>query len=149
MCALRPEDKTLWGTAAALRTTLQRYRRPEFLEEWVAVANHLMLAAANNREAVFFPVPPGSMSVNSHASLDWTSAHFGCPGRTRFYTPGTSDRYVRVFRANPGPQSDGGDAGGALDVCFAITRHLQPRVAAILADELGSPDFPDNLNLGV
>lgn len=80
--------------------------------------------------------------------LDWRSAHFGSPEGTRFFTTGVNNQYLRVFRSNPpGPNVDASIASAnAVDICFGVPDALESRVMNMLDTELGSPDFPRNLN---
>ncbi|KAH9946372.1 uncharacterized protein BXZ73DRAFT_95870 [Epithele typhae] len=96
---------TLADNAHRLRASLTTARTPAFVEAYMSVASNLMHTAVNSGRAWWFAAPPGRASVNSNAALAWHSVHFGCPGRARFYTSGTNDRYIRVFRSNPDPPS--------------------------------------------
>lgn len=61
--------------------------------------------------------------------FDWTAAHFGYPGRARFYhTVLASPRYVKIFTPNPTALADGGwrDNRGAAEVTFYLLREQKP-----------------------
>jgi hypothetical protein len=69
--------------------------------------------------------------------IDWRAAHFGCPDGVRFYTSGTSIRYLRVFRANPERQADGQwtNVDDVLDVSLGVPEHAKDDILrAIQAD---------------
>lgn len=126
----------------------------------MSIASALMQYAANNEEAMYFSNPPGTMSVNSQASyvalltccslpadtlilvlsLDWRSAHFGCPKSVCFHTSGTSVRYLRAFRANPERQVNGSrsldDSDGALDISFGVPRAIEAQVQESIKTEM-------------
>ncbi|KAH9951482.1 hypothetical protein B0H21DRAFT_285088 [Amylocystis lapponica] len=142
---------SLCEIAMALRQTLKQYRDPAFVEGWISVASLLMLSAANDDRGLFFASPPGSMSINAQAALDWHAAHFGFRGKTRFFTSGVNDRYLRVFRSNPVQSANGSwvDHGSdeMLDICFAVPSQFQVRVTEMIANEIGSPTFPDNIDI--
>ncbi|OBZ73003.1 hypothetical protein A0H81_07143 [Grifola frondosa] len=74
--SLQPRDHQIANIAMTLRQSIQLAREPKFIEEWM------------------------SLTVNSNLSLDWRSAHFGCPGEVRFHTSGVNERYLRTFRSN-------------------------------------------------
>ncbi|KAI0956988.1 hypothetical protein AcW1_005528 [Taiwanofungus camphoratus] len=140
----------LTGTAMALRRAILECRQPHFVKNWMSVASHLMLSAANTDRSMFFAAPRGTMSVNSNLSLDWHSIHFGFPGQALFFTSGVNNRYLRVFRSNPPIRTDTKTAQSAfeaVDVCFGVSSHLQSQVMDTLVSELGTAEFPDNIDM--
>jgi len=148
-----PSESSLCDVALAIRNTLERCRMPEFIEQYMSVASHLMLAAANEDRSLFFSTPPGRLSVNSNTVLAWRSAHFGFPDGARFFTAGVNERYVRVFRSNPirkpgreeRPEWVSRDED--VDVTFGIASYLRPSVMAILSSELnGHLEFRANVD---
>ncbi|THH15890.1 hypothetical protein EW146_g4661 [Bondarzewia mesenterica] len=126
------------GIAQAIRSSIERSRDRGSLEEWMTVASHLMLTAANADESLFFAAPPGTMSINSQLSLDWRSVHFGYPDSARFHTTGATDRCLRVFRANPLVQWD-------VELCFGVSVDAKDRVTEALEKDLEASNFPDNI----
>ncbi|KAF9027125.1 hypothetical protein BDZ89DRAFT_819103 [Hymenopellis radicata] len=89
------------AVAQKIRASLIAAREPKFIEEYMSVASHYMIKAAQKNAQFFWGGEQGVLSVNSHLSLDWNSAHFGSgPGHSRFFTTGTSKYYLRVFNAN-------------------------------------------------
>lgn len=69
-----------------------------------------------------------SMLISS-TSFDWTSAHFGYPGKTRFFhTVLDGPRYVKMFEPNPTRQPDGTWTTRRGDV--EITLHVDEEACA-------------------
>ncbi|TFK86065.1 hypothetical protein K466DRAFT_493566 [Polyporus arcularius HHB13444] len=64
-CVLSP-DSTLEEIACSVRRSIIRAREPSFVEEYMRVANHLMLSACNEDRMMCFADPPGHASVNSN-----------------------------------------------------------------------------------
>ncbi|KAI0637272.1 hypothetical protein C8Q77DRAFT_558614 [Trametes polyzona] len=136
--------------------SISRWRSPTIVEEYMAVASSLMLSAVNHDCTWMFSAPPGLVSVKSNTSIDWRAAHFGHPLIVRFYTSGTNDRYVRVFRSNPARPRDrarqpdiGTNAAmtseDSWDVFFAISRNIRRDVVDAIEADLCAPEFPYNL----
>jgi len=134
--------KNLAGIAKAIRISIEQCRTLDFVAGYMSVASEQMLIAANSGRSMFFGTPPDCFSVNSNLSLDWTSAHFGYPERTRFFTAGVNTRYMRVFRANPSVSETGADD---VEICFGVPAVLKSKVMEYLTTELESPDFPHNI----
>ncbi|CDO77851.1 hypothetical protein BN946_scf185032.g3 [Trametes cinnabarina] len=137
-------------TAMAIRRSVQSSRERTFVEEYMAAASALMQEAVNNNRTWFFSPRPGKLTVNSNASIDWRSAHFGYPTTSRFHTSGFSDRYLRVFRSNPEPSMTtalGAEdpSNQSLDVFFSIADTLKEKVGSLIQSELNGHDFPDNI----
>ncbi|OCH95279.1 hypothetical protein OBBRIDRAFT_720887 [Obba rivulosa] len=59
---------SLCDVAVAIRSTLERCRTSEYVEWWMCVASHIMLAAANEDRSLFFSTPLGRLSVNSNTA---------------------------------------------------------------------------------
>ncbi|KAG2342506.1 hypothetical protein BDR05DRAFT_964114 [Suillus weaverae] len=64
--------------ATSIRETLVHYRQHEVISTWMFAASHLMLVAAKAGKSFYYP-PTEIMPVNSMATIDWCSAHFGQP----------------------------------------------------------------------
>ncbi|PCH38297.1 hypothetical protein WOLCODRAFT_66225 [Wolfiporia cocos MD-104 SS10] len=56
------------GIAVALRRSILKWRDPDLLARWLAVASHSMLEAANSDRSMFFAATSGLLSVNSQVS---------------------------------------------------------------------------------
>lgn len=138
-------EKTLVDRAIAIRRAIDRARQPEFIADWVAVASQRMFAAANSSESLFFAASSDCVSVNSNLSLDWCSAHFGQPGKARFYTSGINKHYLRVFRSNPVAESAVGLAE-SVDVCFGVHGSMKGCVLNIVNTDLASEEFADGVS---
>ena len=54
--------------ALTIRRSIDKWREPSFITEYMSVASHLMLNAANTGRSMFFPAEPGVLSVNSNLS---------------------------------------------------------------------------------
>ncbi|KAI0822644.1 hypothetical protein BC628DRAFT_1421595 [Trametes gibbosa] len=138
-------------TALAVRQSILQCRDMTFTEEYMAVANTLMLTAANRNHSPFYEAFPGKLAVNSHSMIDRRAAHFGFPDSVQFYAVGLNDRYVRVFKSNPAPcvESQGGEhaADECWDVFFAISSKIRDEVAGAIESELHAPDFPYNIDV--
>ncbi|RPD79770.1 hypothetical protein L226DRAFT_550071 [Lentinus tigrinus ALCF2SS1-7] len=157
-CDLSP-GSTLEDSACSIRRSIIRSREPSFVEEYMSVASHLMLSAANAGRSMFFAAPPGHASVNSNVAISWHTAHFGFPTRIRFHTSGINDRYIRVFFSNPDPDYirrtvEGELAAqiptvdrpeGSLDVFFAVESRIRDVVHRNITTDLDSPMFPENV----
>lgn len=136
-------------------------RTIRFVEDWMGVANHLMLEAANSGRSHYFGYGSGRMGVNSYLRwacclfyegvvidwvvvnrLDWRSIHFGASlNRVMFFTSGVSDRYLRVFRSNPvdGCEDD------AVEISIGVQKELIPMILDIFKLDFQDPNFPDNV----
>lgn len=91
-----------------------------------------------------------SILIDWKYRLDWHSIHFGFPGQALFFTSGVNNRYLRVFRSNPPIRTDTKTAQSAfeaVDVCFGVSSHLQSQVMDTLVSELGTAEFPDNIDM--
>lgn len=61
--------------------------------------------------------------------FNWTAAHFGYPGRARFYnTDLNAPRYVKIFKPNPTALADGAwrDNRGAAEVTLYLRCEQKP-----------------------
>ena len=91
--------------------------------------------------------------MNNLLRIDWHTAHFGYPTRTRFHTSGINERYIRVFFSNPDhnrgapeiERPDASDTGRLLDVFFAINSRIRDNVHNNIVSDLSNPVFPENL----
>lgn len=133
--------------SAKIRETLVAARNPEFIANYISVAGHQMMLAAEKEEHFFFGSDHTTLSMNSNASyvfifswwhilllyafrrLHWQSANFGS-SHARFFTSGITRFYLRVFTANP---SDNGKE--ALDVTFGAPASLRQGIIERLGSE--------------
>jgi hypothetical protein len=79
-------------------------------------------------------------------SLDWQSADFGFPGKSRFHTPGTMQYYLRVFWGNNDLNDDEvSPPGRVVDISFGVPSHFKSAVEKKIGEILESDSFPHNL----
>ena len=52
--------------ALTIRRSIERWREPSFIVDYMSVASQLMLDAANAGRSMFFSAEPGALSVNSN-----------------------------------------------------------------------------------
>jgi len=78
------------------------------------------------------------LSLLREASLyDWNSVHFGHPTKAHFHTAWLASNYIRVFRSNPGPDSDDDEGGGRwLDVQFGVETSVRDKVQQAIERDL-------------
>lgn len=72
-------------------------------------------------------------------SFDWTSAHFGYPGRTRFFhTVLDGPRYVKFFEPNPVFQQDGTwkSRCGDVEITLHVDDYVHTQFKKMLLEEL-------------
>ncbi|GJE86552.1 hypothetical protein PsYK624_026320 [Phanerochaete sordida] len=122
-------EATLLGTALRVRTALARCRDPAYAAAYDAASAPLAVRALNAELAQDFVQRPGRMAVNSTWRFDWTSAHFGWAGRTRFYhTVLDEPRFVKMFQPNPAPLPDGSwevRSKDDVEIVFYIQKELR------------------------
>ncbi|KAJ3775585.1 hypothetical protein FB446DRAFT_724692 [Lentinula raphanica] len=118
--------------AAMIRKSLLEARKAEYVAGYMSVASHQMALAAENNEQFFFGSDRSTLSVNSNLIFDWQSIGFGC-SNTRFYTPGITRFYLRIFLANPSSTLSKGEA---LDLTFGAPASMRSGII----EQLGS-DF--------
>ncbi|KAJ7582504.1 hypothetical protein C8J56DRAFT_1055565 [Mycena floridula] len=124
---LAPDEREDSGLVAQkIRQSLITARQDNFLESYMSVASHLMLADANSSRRMFFGSDPDVLSVNSTLSLPQQAIHFGWPGKTSFHTVGYSRFYLRVFTANPSGPND--DADDFLELSMGVPAHLRQQI---------------------
>ncbi|GJE85414.1 hypothetical protein PsYK624_014930 [Phanerochaete sordida] len=101
---------TVFSIAQRIRRALLKYRDPAYAAAYDAAHAPLALRAINAELAQDFVQRPGHMLVNSSWRFDWTSAHFGFPGQTRFYHTVDLDepQVLKMFAPNPTRLTDGG-----------------------------------------
>jgi hypothetical protein len=120
--------ETIYTIALRVRKALIKIRDPGYAAAYVAANARKSQEAIDAELAQDFIPRPGYMAVNSTwrcvpfgcrdvvvcqsvpsmHSFDWTSAHFGYPGQTRFFhTLLDEPRYVKIFQPNPMKLSDG------------------------------------------
>ena len=71
-------------------------------------------------------------------SFDWTSAHFGYPGKTRFFhTLLDEPRYVKMFQPNPTRLPDGTwqTHPGDIEIAFYVHREIVPAFVESFSSE--------------
>lgn len=72
-------------------------------------------------------------------SFDWTSAHFGYPGRTRFFhTVLDGPRYVKLFEPNPVLLLDGTweSRRGDVEITLHVDDYAHAQFKKMLLEEL-------------
>jgi len=99
-----------------------------------------MLAAAKSGKSFYYPPSTEILAVNSMASIDWCSAHFGQPESHRHHMSGHGLLYLRVFGANPWRGGDGlwHAPEGRIDVSIGVPQGCRQKVLDILAQGLDS-----------
>ncbi|KDQ11318.1 hypothetical protein BOTBODRAFT_35402 [Botryobasidium botryosum FD-172 SS1] len=130
---------SLSAIARAVRASITRARDPEFEEMWMTFASYYMKRTADADRSPWYGPDEGEANVNSNYGFDWNAAHFGFPGRARFYTAFLLDRQFRVFRANPTKLKDGTWVSneGAVDVAFRIWREAAEKAADVVRADFG------------
>lgn len=121
-----PGSTDLRATAQGIRASVLAGRDADFVDAFTAAVGERNRQVCAADHALDVAPEPGSMTVNSSMRyavmprtlsttsendsqsidclprFDWTSAHFGYPGQTRFYhTAPRFARYVKIFKANP------------------------------------------------
>jgi len=124
--------------ANAIRRSIIAGRSATAIEEWMSVASHLMLAAANKDESMFFFARDGTASVNSQTSIDWTTADFGCPEPVRFHIAGFNNRYLRFFRGNPIRDSVQVAGKGEVEVSLGVDEEIADALVSAIQETLGA-----------
>ncbi|KDQ11322.1 hypothetical protein BOTBODRAFT_457979 [Botryobasidium botryosum FD-172 SS1] len=128
--------------ARSIRASITRARDPDFAEMWITFVSYYMKRTAD-ADGLTWCVPEESeILVNSTYGFDWNLAHFGFPGRARFYTSGVLDRYISVHRANPTKLPDGTwiSNEGAVDISFRIRREVAEKVENAVRADFTSDD---------
>lgn len=105
-----------------------------------------MLDTANAGKSFFFHPHDNVVTVNSntvyvvqnfqstqkayyHFSIDWCSAHFGCPDGSRFHSTGVAKLYLRCFRSNPTKGEDGvWRTRHSVDVSMGVMAELKLKI---------------------
>ncbi|GJE85403.1 hypothetical protein PsYK624_014820 [Phanerochaete sordida] len=102
------DKETIFSIALRIRQSLVQCRDPAYAAAYDAAQEPLAIQAINAELAQDFIPRPGHMVVNSTWRFDWTSAHFGFPGQTRFYhTILDEPRFIKMFQPNPTRLPDG------------------------------------------
>ncbi|KAF9070368.1 hypothetical protein BDP27DRAFT_623163 [Rhodocollybia butyracea] len=114
--------------SATIRKSLMEARKPDFLASYMSVAGYQMALAAERKETFFFGSDLTTISVNSNAILNWQGADFGYPS-ARFFTPGITRFYMRVFPANNYRESE------ALDLTFGAPASMRQAILEKLGPE--------------
>jgi hypothetical protein len=135
-CSLRvlsdnfDDSYSLSSIAKSIRRSIIHGRNPKFLECWQATADGLWRDMTRNNRVPNVSRGSNDIRVNSNFRYDWASlVDFGQTDKCRFYTDGTRDLYLRVFRLNPmsnGIQWKGRDRDGA-EVAFRIEKSLKEK----------------------
>ncbi|KAJ7605119.1 hypothetical protein DFH06DRAFT_1385395 [Mycena polygramma] len=138
-----PTDKITSGNdyyayAAAVRKSIMRARKPEFLAALVDLQAVRAAEGTDRGEIVDLASPPGHMMCNSTLRLDEVmrpEIHFGHPGKARSYV-GTVPfvRHLKLARPNPVLDADG-EWKSRLDVT-EVTLYFQPSVRARFIKEI-------------
>lgn len=130
--------------ARFIRTTVNQARDHKFLEKWMSWASYLLGKAANagpEGRFQFFGPEDGEVSINSNYRTDWNDAHFGFPGRARFFTSWSTMNYFRIFCANPRPDGSTSSNGVSdANVCVHIHKDYAEKFVSIITQE-----YPDTL----
>ncbi|KAG8912363.1 hypothetical protein FRC00_004676 [Tulasnella sp. 408] len=127
-----------------IRTTVNQTRDHKFVEKWVCWASYLLGKSANAGQEGRFPFygpEDGEVWINSTYRTDWNDAHFGFPGKARFFTWVTTMNYFRIICANP--RADGSTSSNGVNdanVCVKIHKDYAERFASIITQE-----YPDTL----
>jgi len=72
--------------------------------------------------------------------------HFGYEGKTRFYWYNViSERYFRIWKANPVKRADGtwDSYDGGIDVAFTLQPELKRKFLALVAQDMLMPSLVD------
>jgi len=135
-CSLRvlsdnfDDSYSLSSIAKSIRRSIIHGRNPKFLECSQATADGLWRDMTRNNRVPNVSRGPNDIIVNSNFRYDWASVvDFGQTDKCRFYTDGTRDLYLRVFRLNPmfnGIQWKGRDHDGA-EVAFRIEKSIKEK----------------------
>ncbi|CAF2795490.1 unnamed protein product [Rotaria sp. Silwood2] len=118
---------SLLNIAQSIRRSILKSRDRKFLESWLATADELMRDMAHNEHEANTDHFENGIVVNSNFRYDWAGlVDFGYSDKCRFYTDGTSDLFLRVFRLNPiydGTQWIMRDREGA-EVAFKFEKNI-------------------------
>ncbi|KAL4247583.1 Acyltransferase [Abortiporus biennis] len=99
---------SLFALAQSVRQSLQQPRDPQFFARLQNQSNQRFQEIADSDMCVDLTPGPGEMVINSTWKFDYTSAHFGYPGKTRFFHTILSEpRFIKIFRPNPTLLPDG------------------------------------------
>ncbi|GJE85404.1 hypothetical protein PsYK624_014830 [Phanerochaete sordida] len=123
------DKETIFSIALRIRESLIQCRDPAYAAAYDAAHEPLAIQAINAELAQDFVQRPGYMVVNSTWRFDWTSAHFGFPGQTRFYhTILDEPQFLKMFHPNPTRLPDGSWEARPKDdieIVFYIHKELQ------------------------
>ncbi|CAL1702968.1 unnamed protein product [Somion occarium] len=123
-----------------VRQAITQVREPEFLEVLIAKVGDLALRAADANMLLDITPPDGIMAVNSTWRFDWTSAHFGHPGRTQFYhTMLLEPRFIKIVQPNPIRLADGTyqSFSGDAEVTLCVLKKQRELFTRALHEEMG------------
>ncbi|KAH7099822.1 hypothetical protein BKA62DRAFT_708898 [Auriculariales sp. MPI-PUGE-AT-0066] len=127
--------------ALAIRKSLLDIRNPANLPAIISKTGARFVEAARTKHYTDFSSAPGALNINSTRPFAWTSAHFGYPGRARFFhTCSDAPRYVKIFTPNPTRTVDAAgqeswkDWKGGAEVTFFI----EPRYRGAFIDSFSA-----------
>ncbi|KAF8549000.1 hypothetical protein OG21DRAFT_1526104 [Imleria badia] len=122
------------GIATAVQDALIQCQEPYYIYNLVVLKSQVMLEAANAGKPTPFPFSDNELIVNSHAAIDWCSAHFGSPDGTWFHTGGIGKHCLRCFRSNP-VKGDNGvwKTRQSIDISIGVPTELKPKMLETLA----------------
>ncbi|KAL4069073.1 hypothetical protein J3A83DRAFT_4401226 [Scleroderma citrinum] len=123
------------GIATAIRTSINRSRGIQELENYLTTASDHILTTTNSGKSFFFTPCDDVMTVNSNFSVDWCSAHFGFPDGSKFHTSGVTKFYFRPFKSNPVKGVDGiwHSRQGSIDISMGVPTELKSRILDVLS----------------
>jgi len=85
-----------------IRKSLGRLKDPRFIKDMVVDLAKRRSQVAWDKGMDFFMAKGGPLRVNSMWKFGWTSAHFGHPGKVRFYHEDSPrPRLVKIITPNP------------------------------------------------
>ncbi|KAI0090100.1 hypothetical protein BDY19DRAFT_888071 [Irpex rosettiformis] len=144
-------SETIATIALRVRQSLAKARDPGYITAFNAVHAQKLEAIGNAELGRDLIMRPGDMVINSTWKFDWTSAHFGYPGQTRFYhTLINGPRFVKFFRPNPTLLPDGTwkpSSPDDVEINLFLPNEVKERFKEIISQEVknlgvvGSIDF--------
>ncbi len=121
---------SLSSISKTLRRSIIASRNPKFVERWVATADGLLRDMMRDDRKPNMKIFANEIVMNSNFRYDWASlVDFGHTDKCRFYTHGTMNLFLRVFRLNPmydGSEWTKRDCEGA-EVVFCIEKSIKKK----------------------
>ncbi|KAI0765761.1 hypothetical protein BC629DRAFT_908570 [Irpex lacteus] len=132
-------SETVATIALRVRQSLLRARDPDYVAAFDALHAQKLEEVGNAELGQDFLMRPGDMVINSTWKFDWLSAHFGYPGRTRFYhTLINGPRFIKFFRPNPTLLPDGtwrSSSPDDVEIDLYLPREVKERFKEIVGQE--------------